>query len=279
MSPKGLRDLKDAPCRLKLSEDDLQKVFAAFDALMVYQPLTDRVERSVKTLQNLLLDTWRNGAWKWIVFFYNGGLDLNDTLANPERPFPFPESICVITVFATLKGATISTSLCKEVINCPTVLGIIGYMWVDDPKLEQFPDPHTVQEELTVAIQNVSLDDKRPREDEANSHRIIFEAAEQRAGAKTVMKKATAHLERLIVGPVLDASEIHKDAYLLNRLPRRRAYAMPYTRSGHWPSWERPSVRLLRRQEPQGCSQRSQGAQSGRDAYRPGSHRLSAVRR
>ncbi len=218
--PKNYEVAKDAPCRLKLSEDDLQKVFAAFDALMVYQPLTDRVERSVKTLQNLVLDTWRNGAWKWVVFFYNGGLDLNDTLANPERPFPFPISICIITVFATLKGATISTALCKEIINCPTALGIIGYMWVDDPKLEQFPDPHTVHEELTVAIQNVSLDEKRPREDEANSHRVIFEAAEQRVGAKAVMKKATAYLERLIAGPVLDASEIHKDAYLLESLAK-----------------------------------------------------------
>jgi len=221
--PENFEPPTDSPCRLNLSSVEIDNINAAFDALALFQPLTDKVERSNKTLHSLMLDTWKNGAWKWLLFFYNAGSDLNDTIANSDRPkfTLFSKSTCFLTLTLVLKGVTVSTPLCKELLKCHEMLEVMGCLWVDNPSLEPLPLPHHfVHEELTVAIQNIELDDSTPREDKSSGQSIVFAAAIGHKGAKAVMKAATKNLERLIDPSVrrLNAEELHKEAFLLASL-------------------------------------------------------------
>ncbi|KAF5373114.1 hypothetical protein D9758_001522 [Tetrapyrgos nigripes] len=269
--PQTFTPSKDSACYLSLSDNEIDNINAAFDAFLIFQPLTDKVEGGPKALQALMLDTWKNGAWKWLLFLYNGGLDLNDTVSRASsnvggssssssslKPFNFVKATITLSLFSILKGITLSTVLCKQLIKCPELLGVIGYLWADDPeRLEGIPlPPHIVHEELTVAIQNIALDDpnnnpstsnqqnRQNRKDAAragtnasgskssdstkartstqppSAQTTIFLNASSHTSPKQVIRVVTKNLERLLGTEerCLDTEALYKQAYLIEAL-------------------------------------------------------------
>jgi hypothetical protein len=201
----------DHTCTKTLSDDEQQAVKLANDALLLFSRLAYLVDHDNPTLRSMILHLWDAGVWKWMLFLYNSGVDLNDTIANEGRPLPLTRQIMVVGIVDALVGCADSVPLGKRLILIPDIVSLIGRLWVED--LEIPGRPNMVHKELTFAMYHIMNDSQ-----DGSIFLTLVNAVD--GGAETIMQAATTHFRRLVSSTPIDPKDIDSQAYFIDFLAK-----------------------------------------------------------
>ncbi|KAJ6498945.1 hypothetical protein C8R45DRAFT_980449 [Mycena sanguinolenta] len=179
----------DHTCTKTLTETDLTAVKLANAALLLFSRLAYLVDHDNPTLRSMMLRLWDEGVWKWMLFLYNSGIDLNDTIANEGRPILLTRPVITVGIVDALVGCADSVPLGNRLILVPDVVSLIVRLWVED--LEIPGRPNMVHNELTFAMYHL-VDDSQNDSIFSNLARAVD------SGAETIMRSATNHFRRLV---------------------------------------------------------------------------------
>ncbi|KAJ7680662.1 hypothetical protein DFH06DRAFT_1163856 [Mycena polygramma] len=181
----------DHTCTKTLNDAELAAVKLANDALLLFSRLAYLVDHDNPTLRTMMLRLWDAGVWKWMLFLYNCGVDLNDTIGNEDRPLPTRQIITVGIVDA-LVGCADSVPLGKRLLLVPVVVSLIGRLWIED--LEIPGRPHMDGSIFSTLVGAVD------------------------GGAETIMQAATSHFRRLVSTTPLEPHDINSQAFFIEFL-------------------------------------------------------------
>ncbi|KAJ6594251.1 hypothetical protein B0H19DRAFT_1094641 [Mycena capillaripes] len=198
----------DRTCTKMLSNADLEAVKHANDALLLFSRLAYLVDHDNPALRSMMLQLWDAGVWKWMLFLYNSGIDLNDTITNEGRPLPTRQMIAVGIVDA-LVGCADSVPLGKRLMLIPDIVSLIGRLWVED--LEIPGRSHMIHKELTFAMYHLMNDSR-----DGSIFSTLVDAVD--GGAVTIMQAATNHFRRLISSTPLELKDIDSQVYFVDFL-------------------------------------------------------------
>ncbi|KAJ6625789.1 hypothetical protein B0H10DRAFT_2430190 [Mycena sp. CBHHK59/15] len=201
----------DKVCAKHLTEADISAVKLANDALLLFSRLAYLVDHGDATLRSMMLQMWSaTGVWKWILFLYNAGQDLNDTIANADRPLPMTRQTITLGIVDVLVGCADSVSLGKQLLLVSDLVSLIGKLWVEN--LEIPNRPNMVHQELTFTMYHIMNDDT------ANGAVIATLVGGVDGGAKTIMDAVTEHFRRLSSAVPLDAHRIEEQVHFIEFL-------------------------------------------------------------
>ncbi|KAF7376462.1 Zinc finger MYND domain-containing protein 19 isoform X3 [Mycena sanguinolenta] len=136
----------------------------------------------------MMLRSWDEGVWKWMLFLYNSGTDLNDTIANEGRPLLLTRPVITVGIVDALVGCADSVPLGNRLILVPDVVSLIVRLWVED--LEIPGRPNMVHNELTFVMYHIVNDSQND-----STFSTLVGAVN---GAETVMRSATNRFRRLV---------------------------------------------------------------------------------
>ncbi|KAF8199759.1 hypothetical protein K438DRAFT_1966128 [Mycena galopus ATCC 62051] len=176
----------DHTCTDTLSDTDLAAVKLANDALLLFSRLAYLIDHDNPALRSMMLHLWDAGVWKWMLFLYNSGVDLNDTIANQDRPLALTRPVIAVGIVDALVGCADSVALGKRLILVPDIVALIGRLWVEDVEIPG--RPNMVRDELTFAMYHIMNDS----EDGSISSTLV-----DAVGAETIMQAAANHFRRL----------------------------------------------------------------------------------
>ncbi|KAJ7495875.1 hypothetical protein B0H11DRAFT_875732 [Mycena galericulata] len=162
-----------------------------------------------------MLHLWEAGVWKWMLFLYNSGVDLNDTIANEGRPLPMTRQMITVGIVDALVGCANSVPLGKRLILVPDIVALIGRLWVED--LEIKGKPNMVHKELTFTMFHILNDDTN---DSVLS--TLIDTVD--GGAKTIMQAATHYLRQLASSTPVDASSIDTQVSFIDSLAKHPVF-------------------------------------------------------
>ncbi|KAJ7130823.1 hypothetical protein C8R43DRAFT_663316 [Mycena crocata] len=202
----------DKTCTRTLSDADITAVRLANAALLLFSRLAYLVEHGNPGLRSMMFHLWDEGVWKWMLFLYNSGFDLNDTIANEGRPLPLTRKIIAVGIVDALIGCADSVSLGKRLMLVPDIVSLIGRLWVEDMEIPG--RPHMVHKELTFVMFHVMNDDA------ANGSILSTLIDAIHGGAQTIVHAATNYFRQLIASKPIDAKEITSEAYFVEFLAK-----------------------------------------------------------
>ncbi|KAJ7141443.1 hypothetical protein C8R44DRAFT_867066 [Mycena epipterygia] len=203
----------DKTCTKRLSDTDLAAVKLANDALLLFSRLAYLVDHGNPALRSMMIHLWGEGVWKWMLFLYNSGVDLNDTIANEGRPLStMTRQVVTVGIVDALVGCADSVPLGKQLILVPEIISLIGRLWVED--LEIKGRPNMVHKELTFTIFHVMNDDTT----NGSILSTLVDAVD--GGANAVMQAATNHFRQLVSSTPINPSNIDSQMYFIDFLAK-----------------------------------------------------------
>ncbi|KAJ6521897.1 hypothetical protein DFH09DRAFT_1191988 [Mycena vulgaris] len=202
----------DRTCTKTLTDAELSAVKLANDALLLFSRLAYLVDHGNPGLRSMMLHLWDTGVWKWMLFLYNSGMDLNDTIANEGRPLPMTRPIITVGIVDALVGCADSVPLGKRLILVPDIVSLIGRLWAED--LEIGGRPNMVHKELTFAMYHIMNDDTT----NGSILSTLVEAVD--GGATKIMQAATNHFRQILASLPIDASSIRSQVFFIDFLTK-----------------------------------------------------------
>jgi hypothetical protein len=201
----------DRTCTKALSDTELAAVKLANDALLLFSRLAYLVDHDNPALRSMMLHSWDAGVWKWMLFLYNAGVDLNISIANEGGPLPLTRQSITVGIMDALVGCADSVPLGKRLIRVPDIVALIAKLWAED--LEIPGRPNVVHKELTFTmyhIMNDALDDY--------IFSTLVDAVD--GGAETIMRAATAHFRRLVSSAPIISKDIDSQIFFIEFLAK-----------------------------------------------------------
>lgn len=201
----------DRTCTKALSDTELAAVKLANDALLLFSRLAYLVDHDNPALRSMMLHSWDAGVWKWMLFLYNAGVDLNISIANEGGPLPLTRQSITVGIMDALVGCADSVPLGKRLIRVPDIVALIAKLWAED--LEIPGRPNVVHKELTFTmyhIMNDALDD--------SIFSTLVDAVD--GGAETIMRAATAHFRRLVSSAPIISKDIDSQIFFIEFLAK-----------------------------------------------------------
>ncbi|KAJ7772735.1 hypothetical protein DFH07DRAFT_1057502 [Mycena maculata] len=201
----------DEICTKPLTDAELTAVKLANDALLLFSRLTYLVDHNGPSLRSMMLHVWDAGVWKWMLFLYNFGVDLNDTIANQDRPLSITRQVITVGIVDALVGCAESVPLGKRLTLTPDILALIGRLWVED--LEIPGRPNMVHKELTFTMYHIMNDAT-----DGSVLSTLVHAVD--GGAMTIMQAATNRFRQLASCTPIDASSISSQASFIDSITK-----------------------------------------------------------
>ncbi|KAJ7045865.1 hypothetical protein C8F04DRAFT_1066463 [Mycena alexandri] len=200
----------DQPFTQTLADAEVTAVKLASDALVLFSRLAYLIDHDNPALRSMMLQLWDAGVWKWMIFLYNSGVDLNDTIANEGRPLSLTRQLITVGIVDALVGCADSVTLGKRLILVPDIVSLIGRLWVEDVEIPG--RPNMVHKELTFTMYHIMNDDTT----NGSIFSTLLDAVD--GGAQTIMKAATDHFRRLISSTPVDPKDIDSQVYFIEFL-------------------------------------------------------------
>ncbi|KAF7357679.1 hypothetical protein MVEN_00813500 [Mycena venus] len=201
----------DHPCTKTLSDADLKAVQLAHGAVLLFARLAYLIEHNNPAFLSMLLHLWDAGVWKWLLFLYNSGVDLNDSIANDGRPLPLTRPAITVGIVDALVGCANSAPLGKRLILVPDIVSLIARLWVED--LEIPGNPNMVHKELTFAMYHIMNDSQ-----DGSILTTLVGAVD--GGAETIMRATTNHFQRLVSSTPIIPKNIDSQIYFIDFLAK-----------------------------------------------------------
>ncbi|KAJ7723523.1 hypothetical protein B0H16DRAFT_1598344 [Mycena metata] len=197
----------DQPFTQTLTDAEVTAVKLAADALLLFSRLAYLIDHENPALRSMMLQLWDAGVWKWMIFLYNSGVDLNDTIANDSRPLPLTRQLVTVGIVDALIGCVDSVPLSKKLVLVPDVVSLIGRLWVENMEIPG--NPNMVHKELTFTIYHIVNDDTT----NGSILSTLVDAVE--GGAQAIMKAATDHFRRIVSSTPIDPKAIDSQILLI----------------------------------------------------------------
>ncbi|KAJ7282886.1 hypothetical protein C8J57DRAFT_1499848 [Mycena rebaudengoi] len=207
----------DRACSKTLTDSEICAVNLANDALLLFSRLAYLVDHGDAVLRSLMLQAWSAGVWKWMLFLYNSGIDLNDTVAKQGRPLSrVTRQTVTVGLMDALIGCADSVPLGKRLLLVPDVVALIGKLWVENLQIEGRP-ADMVHRELTFVMYHIMNDDKTAN---GSVTTTLIDAVD--GGAKTIIHATTQHFQRLLSVPEasLDFKRVKEHIYFVEFLTK-----------------------------------------------------------
>ncbi|KAJ7646980.1 hypothetical protein FB45DRAFT_1051555 [Roridomyces roridus] len=205
----------DKTCTKLLTEADLKAVEAAYDALLLFSRLAYLVDQNPE-LRPMMLQLWAAGVWQWMLFLFNCGEDLNETIGNEGRPLSrLTRQVITVGLVDVLLGCADSVPLAKQLV-IPDILSLIGRLWFED--LEIPGRRNFVHSELTFTMYHLLNDN-------ASNDSVLSTLIKAiGGGAKNIMQAATDHFRRLVSSVPPVAKSVHSQLYFIEFLVKNPTF-------------------------------------------------------
>ncbi|KAJ7497628.1 hypothetical protein FB451DRAFT_239393 [Mycena latifolia] len=202
----------DKTCTRRLTDAELSAVRLANGTLLLFSRLAYLVDHGNPGLRSMMLHSWGAGVWKWMLFLYNSGVDLNDTIANEDRPLPMTRQVVAVAIVDALVGCADSVPLGKQLILIPDIVSLIGRLWVENLPIPG--RPNMVHTELTFAMYHIMNDDAT----NGSILSTLIDAID--GGAMKIMQAATNHFRQLLASQPISTSSIGSQVYFIDFLAK-----------------------------------------------------------
>ncbi|KAK7005839.1 hypothetical protein R3P38DRAFT_1719737 [Favolaschia claudopus] len=206
----------DCACTKALTSAERTAVKLANDALLVFSRLAYLIEHDNPSLRSMMLQMWDSGAWKWMLFLYNSGVDLNESISNDSESerIPLTRQVVTVAIVDALVGCSDSATLGKRLIRVPDIVALTARLWVED-----LPIPgrvSMVHKELTFAMYHIMSDSQ---DDTALSS--LMDAVD--GGADTIISAASNHLRRLASSTPLVLKDLNSQLQFMQFITKKPA--------------------------------------------------------
>ncbi|KAJ7187898.1 hypothetical protein C8R46DRAFT_1053007 [Mycena filopes] len=203
----------DQPFTENLSDAEVMAVKLANDALFLFSRLAYLIDHDNPALRTMMLQLWDAGVWKWMVFLYNSGVELNETIANEGRPLALTRQLTTVGIVDALVGCADSEALGKRLIRVPDIVSLIGRLWIEDVEIPG--RPNMVHTELTFTMYHIMNDDAT----NGSIFSTLVDAID--GGALAIMTAATNHFRRIASSAAIDPEAISSQVYFIDFLAKK----------------------------------------------------------
>lgn len=200
-----------------LTAAEKDAVSDALDALRLYSRAAYLVEHNDTAFGKMIERIWNDGVWKWMLFFYNGGAPLNDTISGEAKVPAATRQMSTAILTDIICGCADSTRMGKRLATSPLIITMMGKLWAQDLEIPNAP-AHLIHSQLTEGIFQIVNDDPVPRNDPKSAFNILLASLDK--GANTLMDLATKHLARLVEAKPIVADDVQHQVSFIHFLTK-----------------------------------------------------------